>query len=109
MNGKLISPPLTTAEAAKLLGVSQRRVQALVKARRIAVVRSVGRTMLLDAASVEALAREDRPRGGRPPWPDEDLALLGTDTDAAVAKLLGKSRAAVSQMRTRLRIPAHEK
>lgn len=35
----------------------------------------------------------------RPPWTDDQLALLGTMTDAAVAAAVGKSRSSVVAMR----------
>lgn len=38
-------------------------------------------------------------------WTDEQAALLGTDTDAAVGKLIGKSPDAVNQRRRLLNIP----
>lgn len=43
---------------------------------------------------------------GKPKWKPEAIALLGTDTDAAVAKRLGLRLATVAKMRSRLGIPA---
>jgi hypothetical protein len=41
----------------------------------------------------------------RRPWTAEETALLGTDTDRAIAERLGIPRRAVTQERVRLRIP----
>ncbi|MDR1513798.1 MAG: helix-turn-helix domain-containing protein [Propionibacteriaceae bacterium] len=57
---------MTTAEAAARLGVSQRQVQRLVAAGMIAESRIVGRSLLVDAGDVVALAGRDRHRGR--PW-----------------------------------------
>jgi hypothetical protein len=38
-------------------------------------------------------------------WTDDEIALLGTDTDAAVAKKLGRSRHAVRSKRSKLKVP----
>ena len=42
-------------------------------------------------------------RGG---WTPEELALLGTDHDEAIAKKVGRTRSAVTSQRTLLKIPA---
>ncbi len=42
-------------------------------------------------------------RGG---WTTEQLALLGTDHDEAIAKKIGRSRSAVTSQRTLQKIPA---
>jgi hypothetical protein len=47
-------------------------------------------------------------RHGHPPgraWTDEELALVGTDTDQAIAHKLGRTVAAVQKVRLRLGIP----
>ena len=40
-------------------------------------------------------------------WTDAEKALLGTETDRDVAKLLGRSQSAVETQRLHLGIPAH--
>ena len=40
-----------------------------------------------------------------PLWSDEELALLGTDTDKVIALRLGKNRSAVRSQRVRRKIP----
>ena len=44
--------------------------------------------------------------GDARPWAAEELALLGTDTDRAVAARIGRTESAVRQMRSKLGIPA---
>ena len=53
------------ADAAKILGVSQRRVQQLVEGGHLEKVTTIGRSMLLRRADVERLAEEGWP-GRRP-------------------------------------------
>lgn len=48
--------PLTTAEAAGRLGVSRRRINALIRQGRIAAVR-VGRDWLVDPSSLDSFER----------------------------------------------------
>jgi excisionase family DNA binding protein len=83
----MVSDTMTTNDAARLLGVSVRQVQRLADAERLDVVDHVGRTALLDAASVHKLARLGTARGrswyARTVW-------------AAIAMLDGDNRAALS-------------
>ena len=39
-------------------------------------------------------------------WTEKELSLLGTDTDAAIAKKVGRNQHAVTIQRTKLGIPA---
>ena len=57
---------MTTAEASKRLGVTQRQIQRLTQAGTLAQTRRVGQTMTVDAASVAKLADLQRHRGR--PW-----------------------------------------
>lgn len=43
----------------------------------------------------------------RKPWTDKELALLGTNTDAAIAKALKRTAMSVRNKRLRLGIEAH--
>lgn len=42
-----------------------------------------------------------------PKWQTDEINLLGTMTDSALAKRIGRSRKAVETMRLSLEIPAH--
>ncbi len=57
----------------------------------------------------ERLAKKGRKKRkqltGRTVWSAEQLALLGTDTDQAIAVRLGRTETAVTLKRTRLKIP----
>jgi excisionase family DNA binding protein len=57
---------LTTAQVAKILGVTQRRVQAMVTAGQIKASRA-GRTWVIDPAEVEKVKHR---KNGRPPKKD---------------------------------------
>ena len=61
----------------------------------------------LDAKSATAKAHEAHKRLGNrwaaTVWTAAELALLGTDTDVAVAAQIGRTRAAVRAMRSRRR------
>lgn len=62
---------LTTA-AADILGVSRRRVQAMVAAGQLSIVQRIGRVMLLSRREVMRLSKRERPEGwpkGRPRKP----------------------------------------
>ncbi|MEM6331597.1 MAG: hypothetical protein AAF790_15300 [Planctomycetota bacterium] len=43
-----------------------------------------------------------------PKWTDEEKALLGTDTDAAIGEKIGRNQHAVTVQRTKLGIPAFQ-
>jgi hypothetical protein len=51
------------------------------------------------------LGRHLEPGYHGPWWSAEQLALLGTDTDEAIASRIGRTASAVRQMRTSLGIP----
>lgn len=55
-------PSLTTAEAAEALGLTRRRVLALIKAGLLKAEKP-GRDWVVDGGSVEDLKGKDRPRG----------------------------------------------
>ncbi|CAJ1583623.1 DNA-binding protein [[Mycobacterium] wendilense] len=90
---------MTAAEAAEVLEVSQRQVARLASKEVLTVSRVVGRTLLLDSASVHRLAQRAR-RNGRP-W-------SAATAWAALALLSGKQAdwmdaARLSRLRHRLR------
>jgi excisionase family DNA binding protein len=69
-------PSLTTAEAAAILGLTRRRVLALIRAGLLKAEKP-GRDWVVDRDSVERLKKIDRPRG-RP------IARKDTDTNTDV-------------------------
>jgi excisionase family DNA binding protein len=78
---------MVSSEAARLLGVSVREVQRLAAAGRLDVVRHVGRSAVLDAASVHKLANFGTARGriwnARSVW--AALALLDGRDDVSLS------------------------
>ena len=69
---------LTTSEAAKLLGVSMRRVIALIESGDLTAER-FGRQWMVDERSVERRASQEKLKG-RPKLGQKDLLALGTHT-----------------------------
>jgi len=67
---------ITTTAAAELMGVSSREVQRLARAGELVVAERIGRSFLLDAASVHRASR-NHARSGRP-W-DEATAWAAID------------------------------
>ena len=51
-----------TVEAAKIIGVSSRRVVAMIHAGQLKA-KQIGQTWVIDSRSAEALAAKDRPTG----------------------------------------------
>lgn len=73
-----ISDLITTADAAKLLDVSPRRVLAIIKDGRLSVAVRAGRVILLSRKEVARLAKTPRPEGwrkGKPRPPKDDAKL----------------------------------
>ena len=66
---------MTTADAAERLGVSQRQVQRLIGAGELAGSRTAGDAWVVDALTVNAMARA-RPDRGRPWMPETAWAAL---------------------------------
>jgi hypothetical protein len=83
----MASETMMSTEASRLLGVSVRQIQRLADAGRLEVVQRVGRTAILDAASVHKLARHGTARGrtwnARTVW--AALALLGGDGNVSLS------------------------
>jgi excisionase family DNA binding protein len=91
---------LTVAQAAAILGVSQRNVEQLARNGSLTTLRTAGRALLLDASSVRARAAHGSYRGR--PWTERNvwqaLALLGhtAPPDSPTVERLAKLR---SQLR----------
>ena len=83
--GRLIN----SEEAAKSLGVSRRRVQAMARVGQLRAVRTDGRSVLIDADSLKR-AKISRGQGGRPYSPELAMAALymlsGTDASWITAQ-----------------------
>lgn len=90
---------MSTATAATHLAVSERQVARLAQAGELTITRVVGRTLLLDAASVHRRAQRDRPNG-RPWAPPTAWAALALLSAEHVDWL---SASALSRLRHRLR------
>jgi excisionase family DNA binding protein len=58
--------PLTTAEVARMLGVSQSRVRQFILAKRL-VAKKLGRDLAIERTEAERFKREGRLPQGRPP------------------------------------------
>jgi excisionase family DNA binding protein len=91
---------LTTGEAAKRLGVTQVAVRKLIRTGQLIQAGLVGRTLLIDAASVEQLARVGT-RHGRP-WTEENAwAALTLLSGATTVSWIGPSE--MSRLKEKLR------
>lgn len=94
-----VAEQMTSAEASRLLGVSVRQVERLVAAGDLTRVGRVGRSLLIDAASVHRMRGRGSRRGR--PW--------AAETKRAAADLLAEGRterltqAERSRLRSRLR------
>lgn len=90
---------LTTADAARVLGVSIRQVRNLVESGELAEAGRVGTNLLLDATSVHKLAERGSQRGR--PWSEETAwAALDLLDSGHTARLNAAQR---SRLRARLR------
>lgn len=95
---------MTTAQAAAVLGVSVRQVQYFVESGRIVARGSVGRSRLLDSASVHRLATVGSARGRawKPATVWQAVALLD-GRQAVSGESSASQQAQLSRLRRRLR------